>query len=78
MNVVGVRFRRAGEVRYFDPGTLGLELDDRVVVNSAKGIELGWVVIAPKQVIFSELEGPLEPVLRKATEEDIRKKALST
>ena len=66
MSIVGVRFRRAGEVFYFDPGELDLDVEDGVIVETEKGLELAWVVIAPKQVIYSELEGPLKPVIRKA------------
>lgn len=71
MSIVGVRFRRAGEVFYFDSGELDLDVEDEVVVETEKGLELVRVVIAPKQVIYSELEGPLKPVLRKASPEDL-------
>ena len=71
MSLVGVRFRRAGEVFYFDSGELDLDVEDEVVVETEKGLELVRVVIAPKQVMYSELEGPLKPVLRKANPEDL-------
>ncbi len=71
--IVGIRFKQAGKVYYFDPGDLELEVNDYVVVETARGLELGHVVIAPGQVIDSDIENPLKPVIRKATTEDIEK-----
>ena len=71
--VVGVRFRRAGRIYYFDPASLELNLNDWVVVQTSRSVEMGTVVIAPKQVMTSELSEPLKPVLRKAEPEDIRR-----
>lgn len=70
-DVVGVRFRRASKVYYFAPGDIELEADDWVVVETARGLELGQVVIAPSQVLSSEIAEPLKPVVRKAEPEDI-------
>jgi len=69
--IVGVRFKRAGRVYYFAPGGIELEVNDYVVVNTARGPELGHVVIAPRQVLASELAEPLKPVVRKAEPEDV-------
>jgi cell fate regulator YaaT (PSP1 superfamily) len=71
--IVGVRFKRAGKVYYFDAAGLELEVNDNVVVQTARGLELGWVVIAPRQVLADELTEPLKPVLRKAEPEDVRR-----
>ncbi len=71
--VVGIRFKRAGKVYYFDPADIDLELGDYVVVETTRGLELGWVVISPAQVLASELTEPLKPVLRKAETEDIER-----
>ena len=71
--VVGIRFKRAGRVYYFDPADNELQVNDQVVVKTARGLELGCVVIAPKQVLDSEVSGPLKSVVRKATDEDIRR-----
>jgi cell fate regulator YaaT (PSP1 superfamily) len=68
--IVGVRFKRAGRVYYFDPGQHLLERDELVVVETAKGTELGRVVISPTDVAESEITEPLKPVLRKATADD--------
>ncbi len=70
--VVGVRFKRIGPVHYFDPAGLELDIDDQVVAEGAHGTALGWVVIAPKQVLAAELTEPLKPVLRKATADDLK------
>ena len=71
--IVGVRFKRAGRVYYFDPAGIELEVYDYVVVKTTRGLELGQVVIAPKQVLASEIEGVLKPVVRKAEPEDIER-----
>lgn len=70
-DVVGIRFRRAGKVYYFGPAGIDLKVDDWVVVETARGLEMGQVVVAPKQVLANEIEGELKPVVRKAEEEDI-------
>lgn len=69
--VVGIRFKRAGRVYYFDPAGIDLNLNDPVVVETERGIEVGRVVISPKQVLSSEIVEPLKPVVRKAEEEDL-------
>jgi cell fate regulator YaaT (PSP1 superfamily) len=71
-DVVGVRFQRAGRIYYFDPGGVELEVNNHVVVETEHGLSLGRVVIAPKQVIASELTQPLKPVLRKTSPEDLQ------
>jgi cell fate regulator YaaT (PSP1 superfamily) len=71
--IVGVRFKRAGKVYYFDPGGTSIKVYDYVVVQTARGMELGQVTVAPKQVLASELTAELKPIVRKATEEDIKR-----
>jgi cell fate regulator YaaT (PSP1 superfamily) len=71
-HVVGVRFRPAGRIYYFDPAGKDLAKGTFVIVETARGIEAGRVVIAPKQVADSELTDPLKPILRQATEDDLR------
>jgi len=70
-DIVGVRFKRAGRIYYFNPAGIELEVNDYVVVNTARGLESGQVVIAPKQVLANEVTEPLKPVVRKAEPEDI-------
>ncbi len=72
-NIVGVRFKRAGKVYYFDPADIELEPNDYVVVETARGLEMGQVVFSPKQVLDSDVTQPLKPVIRKAEPEDIEK-----
>ena len=71
--IVGVRFKRAGKVYYFDPAGIDLEVNDHVVVETSRGLELGRVVIAPRQVLASEVTGPLRHVVRKAEPEDVER-----
>ena len=65
VNIVGVRFTSASLVKYFDPGEQDLDVDDHIVVEAEDGPREGVVAIAPRQVLFSELRGPLAPVLHK-------------
>jgi len=71
--IVGVRFKKAGKVYYFDPAGLDLEVNDYVIVETSRGLELGRVVIAPRQVLAHETAEQLKPVLRKAEPEDIER-----
>ena len=73
--VIGVRFRQAGKIYFFSPGTLHIEKGDKVIVETARGVEFGSVVSAPKEVPDEEIMQPLKPVLRVATEEDKRNEA---
>lgn len=68
--VVGVRFKKAGKIYYFSPGALELKLNDHVIVETARGMEYGTVVIAPRQISKDNVVKPLKEVLRKATEAD--------
>jgi len=72
-DVVGVRFKRAGRIYYFDPGNIDLEVNDYVVVETSRGEELGCVAIAPNQVLESDVVKPLKPVLRKAEPEEVER-----
>jgi len=70
--IVGVRFKRAGKVYYFGPAGIALEVNDYVVVSTSRGLDLGQVVISPRQ-IASDIEKPSESVVRKAEPEDIER-----
>ncbi|HOK43794.1 MAG TPA: stage 0 sporulation family protein [Thermoclostridium caenicola] len=72
INVVGVRFRTAGKIYYFDPCDLDINTDDMVIVETARGIECGKVVIAKREVSEEEVVLPLKSVIRVATEEDLK------
>ena len=70
--VVGVRFKKAGKVYYFHPGKLEIFKTDKVILETARGVELGEVVVGPKEVSEKEVVSPLKQVIRKATKEDLR------
>jgi len=68
--VIGVRFRTAGKVYFFDPLALEIKKGDHVIVETARGVEYGTVVIGRKKVDDSKVVQPLKPVIRVATKED--------
>ncbi|HEY3425001.1 MAG TPA: stage 0 sporulation family protein [Negativicutes bacterium] len=68
--VVGVRFKKAGKIYYFDPGELKLVAGDHAIVETARGLEYGEVVIGPRQVSEENIVAPLKTVQRKATQQD--------
>ena len=70
--VFGVRFRPAGKIYYFAPGKFHIRQGDKVIVETARGIEFGTVVTGPKEVKDEEVMQPLKSVIRIATEEDKR------
>lgn len=68
--IVGVRFHQAGKIYYFDPLDYDLEVAMHVIVETARGIEMGTVLIPPKEVEDDKVVQPLKPVLRIASDED--------
>ncbi len=70
INVIGVRFRRAGKIYFFDPQGFEIEQGQNVIVETARGVEYGKVVIGPRDVHESKVIQPLKPVIRIATDED--------
>ena len=73
IKVVGIRFKRTGKIYYFDPEALEIKVGDHAIVETARGVEYGEVVIGPKEVSEDEVVSPLKPVMRIATEEDAKK-----
>ena len=71
IKVVGVRFKKAGKIYYFDPADMNIHKDTDVVVETARGIEFGECVIGIKEINENDIVAPLKSVLRIATEEDI-------
>ena len=69
--VIGVRFRTAGKIYYFDPLKYNIKKGDHVIVETARGMEFGTVVADPKEVEDDKVVQPLKPVLRVANERDI-------
>ena len=72
IKVAGIRFQKAGKIYYFDPGDFELETGMHAIVETARGVELGTVLIPPKFVEDEQVIQPLKPVLRIATDEDER------
>lgn len=70
IKVVGIRFQRAGKIYYFDPLDYDLETAMHVIVETARGVEMGTVLIPPKEVDDDKVVQPLKPVIRIATEDD--------
>lgn len=75
IRVIGVRFRTAGKVYYFDPGKLDIKKSDHVIVETARGIEYGTVVGDPKEEEDDKVIQPLKAVLRVATPKDDEQEA---
>lgn len=73
--VIGVRFRQAGKVYYFDPGKNTLERGEHVIVETAKGVEYGTVVLANREVEEEKIVAPLKGIMRVATEKDEKQEA---
>ena len=69
-DVVGIRFKKAGKIYYFDPNDILIEKGDYVIVETVRGVEYGKVVIAPKKVSENDVVLPLKKVLRIADQKD--------
>ncbi len=72
INIVGVRFKNAGKIYYFDPVDFEVEQDMDVVVETARGLEYGTIVVGKKEIDEESLVSPLKPIIRIATEEDTK------
>ena len=72
INIVGVRFKNAGKIYYFDPVDFEIEEDMDVVVETARGLEYGTIVVGKKEIDEESLVSPLKPIIRIATEEDTK------
>ena len=73
VEVVGINFREAGKIYYFAPGNLKLELGNKIIVETSRGVEMGTVKVPNKIVPASEIVPPLKSVTRLATAEDIER-----
>ena len=70
VKIIGVRFRNAGKIYYFSPRKFHINKGDHVIVETARGIEYGTVVMGPKELPENEVIQPLKPVIRMADSED--------
>jgi len=68
--VIGVRFRKAGKIYYFDPSGYDINIGDNVIVETARGVEYGKVVLGLREIEDEKIIQTLKPVIRKATPED--------
>ncbi|WZL73422.1 stage 0 sporulation family protein [Clostridiaceae bacterium 35-E11] len=68
--VVGVRFKKAGKIYYFDPDHIDIQKHQNVIVETSRGVEFGEVVVGPKEIPEEDIVAPLKKVLRVATIED--------
>lgn len=71
VKVIGVRFKKAGKIYYFDPDDFDIEAGNKVIVETSRGIEFGNVVVGMKMVSEDEIVQPLKKVVRIATDKDI-------
>jgi len=71
MGVLGIKLRTSSNIHYFESGGFDLKIGESVVVKTDNGTEIGYVIISSEQIIFSEIVEIPEPILRKATEEDM-------
>lgn len=72
IEVVGIRFKKAGKMYYFDPAGIKLEKEDGAIVETARGIEYGTVIKGNSFVPEEAIVPPLKQVMRRATEEDTK------
>ncbi|MBQ4273250.1 MAG: hypothetical protein IJB95_06375, partial [Clostridia bacterium] len=70
--IVGVQYKPKGKIYYFDPKDITFQKGEGVIVETAQGQEFGTIAIANKPIDESLLKGELKPVVRKATEKDIK------
>lgn len=75
VKVIGVRFRTAGKIYFFNPVDFEIKRGDHVIVETARGIEYGTVVGNPKEIEEEKVVQPLKPVLRIATKRDMEQEA---
>ncbi|MBQ5565895.1 MAG: stage 0 sporulation family protein [Clostridia bacterium] len=71
--IIGIRFKDVGKVYYFDPMGQIMNIDDKVIVETARGIECGSVAIPNKEISDDKIVHPLKQIIRKATDDDIRR-----
>ncbi len=68
--VIGVRFRTAGRLYYYDPDGIDFQVEELALVEAGNRTELGRVILSPTEIDDNELRGPLKKVIRRASEDD--------
>lgn len=77
VKIIGIRFRQAGKIYHFSPGTWDIKINDSVIVETSRGMEFGRVVVGEKEVSQEALANPLKTIVRKATKADIEAEVLN-
>lgn len=72
VEIIGIRFKKSGKVYYFAPQGQKFNVNEFAVVETARGVEIGTVVLANRMVAEETIVAPLKPVMRKATEHDLK------
>ncbi len=70
--IVGIRFKSVGKIYYFSPGTIQAQIGDHAIVETIRGIECGEVVIANREIEDNQINSPLKPIIRLASEADMK------
>lgn len=73
VEIIGIRFKEGGKIYYFDPVNLKFQKDEMAVVETVRGVEIGKIELSNREIPEEEAVLPLRPVIRKATDEDIKK-----
>lgn len=71
--IIGVRFKEVGKVYYFDPTNIKFKEGDKVIVETVRGVEIGEIALDNRSIPEEEIVAPLRPVIRAATEDDLKK-----
>ena len=71
IKIIGVRFKRIGKIYYFDPDGKDVALNDDVIVETARGVECGKVVIVDREIDEEKFGSPVKPIIRIATDKDL-------
>lgn len=72
VEIVGVKFNNAGKMYYFDPNSIKVKMGEKVLVETARGVEMGKIVAENTMVPDEEVVAPLKPIIRIATEADLK------
>ena len=70
ITIIGVRFKSVGKVYYFDPQDKNVKQGDKVIVETARGVECGEVVVVDRQIDETKFTNPIKPIIRLATDDD--------
>ncbi len=73
LKIIGVRFKSVGKVYYFDPQGKDVKQGDKVIVETARGVECGDVAVADRQIDETKFTNPIKPIIRLATDEDLKR-----